>query len=277
VPDVIIVHYDQVESELLAKMALEAGFRAKTTTSAQTAREWLKIGDYLAVFSHRYIPIREQKELADLLWAGSPESIFVVFDLDPDVEYEIGEARLLGAEVATGPQAMSLLREIFEKLSQKRNLKSTDFRVLVVEDLDSPRYVISLYIEELGYSLVDGVASAKEAIRELEGDPEKYSCIVTDIRMPGMDGRQLIELVRNHPKLQHLPIVVLTAYGTSDALMDCLNAGASGFLVKPPKKADLLRELSSARRIAAKQASPRLASTDEVEMIRRILEERGLV
>ena len=275
-PDVIVLHYDQVESELVERLAVESGFRCKTTTSSATAQGWLKIGDFSAVLAHRQIPLREQKDLANLLWAGNPESTFAVFDLDPDNEFEAGESRLLGAEVVAGRSAMSGLVELFRRLHEKRSIKAADFRILVVEDLDSPRYVISLYIEEIGYSLVEGAASAKEALRELESDPSKFACIVTDIRMPEMDGTRLIEAIRNHPKLLHLPVIVLTAYGTSDALIDCLKAGASGFLVKPPKKMDLMRELGRARRIAAKQASPRLANPDEVELIRRILESRGL-
>lgn len=276
-PDVIIVHFDQIESEMIEKMAADAGFRSKITAAPQTAKEWIKISDFSAVFLHRYFPIKEQRELSSILWAGNPESTFVVFDLESGSEFEIGEARLLGAEVAAGPRAIAVLKEVFERLSQKRSLRSTDFRIMVVEDLDSPRYVISLYIENLGYSLVDGMSSAKEALEHLEGNPEKYSCVVTDIRMPGMDGKQLIDAIRRNAKLQHIPIIVLTAYGTTDALVGCLEAGASGFLVKPPKKADLMRELSRARRIAAKQANPRLANPDEVEMIRQILESRGLV
>ena len=126
-------------------------------------------------------------------------------------------------------------------------------------------------------SSVAGKRSAKEALAELENSPGEYSCIVTDIRMPVIDGHALIDLVRKNPKLEHIPIIALTAYGTVDCLIECLKAGASGFLVKPPKKDDLARELGRAYRIVRHHASPRLASTDEVELIRNILIERGWV
>lgn len=276
-PDILLLHFDPLENDLLQKLAEDNGFRVKVTASFNTAQEWIKISDFSAVLASMTITAREQRDLADLLWRGNPESTFVLFDLDPDHIVDPGEARLLGAEVAAGPGAMAHLKEIMARLPSRRSLSGNDFRILVVEDLDSPRYVICLLLEELGYAVVDGVESAKKAINELETNPQKYSCVLTDIRMPEVTGRDLIGMIRSNPKLQHLPVIVLTAYGTSDALIDCLEAGASGFLVKPPKRADLLRELSRARRIAADQASPRLADPGEVEAIRRILEGRGLV
>ena len=276
-PDVMVFHTDPIESEFIERIAADAGFRCKSTASSTVAREWIRMGEFSAIFVHREMSLRTQHEIAEALWAGNPESTFVVFDFDHDDKYDAGEARLLGAEVAAGKTAMQRIKDIFAALKQRRSVSADAFRVMVVEDLDSPRYVISLYVEEMGYPHVDGFGSALEALEALEGSPDKYHCVVTDIRMPVMDGRQLITRIRSHPKLLHLPVIVLTAYGTSDALIDCLNAGASGFLVKPPKKADFVRELARARRISAGQASPRLASPDEVETIRRILESKGLV
>ncbi len=276
-PDVMILSVDSTESDLLEKLCSDAGFRCKVTLSTKTAKEWLKISDFAAIFVQRNISLRDQRELANLLWTGIPEAPFVMFDLSSDEEFEVGEARLMGAEVAVGEDALDQVQKILQKLRREHPHKEDGFPILVVEDLDSPRYVISLFIEEIGYAHVDGAASAKEALDLLESDPEKYACMVTDIKMPVMDGKQLIEAVRSNPKFQQMPIIVLTAYGTSDALIGCLEAGASGFLVKPPKKSDLTRELSRARRIAAGHADPRLADPKDVEAIRRILESRGLV
>jgi FixJ family two-component response regulator len=129
----------------------------------------------------------------------------------------------------------------------------------------------------MGFDYVEGKRSVKEAIAALEGEPEKFSCIVTDIRMPEVSGQKLIEFVRNHEKLKHIPIIALTAYGTVDILVECLKAGASGFLVKPPRKPDLSRELGRALRITTRGACPRLASHDEAEVLREILIDRGMI
>src|SRR5690606_29971959 len=110
---------------------------------------------------------------------------------------------------------------------------------------------------------IKGVASAKEAITELTESPEGYHCVLTDVRMPEMTGRDLIEYMRGDQKLKTMPVIVLTAIGTIENLVDCLKAGASGFLVKPPKKDDILRELSRAFRIVAGGENPRLAEPEE--------------
>lgn len=57
----------------------------------------------------------------------------------------------------------------------------------------------------------------------------------------------------------------------------CRKHGVSGFLIKPPKKADLLRGLARARRINRQGIEPRLAKPDEVEELRDLLAEKGLV
>ena len=276
-PDILIVHSDKMECDFIERIAQENGFRAKTAYSIGAAEDWLRITEYAAVVATKNMSVREQKRLADLLWCANPEAPFVLFDFEPGSESETGEARLLGAELALGANAMGDLKRIFERLHSKKKTDTQNFGILVVEDLDSPRYIISLYVEELGFPVVEGAESAMKAMAELEANPGKYSCVITDIRMPEVTGKQLIEMIRANKKLQHLPIIVLTAYGTTDTLVDCLKAGASGFLVKPPKKADMMRELSRARRIVSNGADPRLASPDETEQLRGILAQKGLV
>ncbi|NDC38575.1 MAG: response regulator [Proteobacteria bacterium] len=135
--------------------------------------------------------------------------------------------------------------------------------------------MICSFVETMGFGQVQGCRSAKEALSLLTTDPSAYFCVITDMRMPDISGEQLIEQIRRHPKLLHLPVIVLTAYGSADNLLGCLRAGASGFLVKPPKRSDMARELGRAYRIALREGSPRLASPDEVEALRGVLEQRG--
>ena len=275
-PDILVVHSDKMECDFIDKLGREYGFRTKTAYSIQVAEDWLRMNEFAAAIVTKHLSVKEQKRLADLLWCSVPEAPFVIFDFEPGSEIETGEARLLGAEIALGADAMKELKRVFDMLSSKKRIDAQEFRILIVEDLDSPRYIISVYVEELGFPLVSGTDSAKKALAELESDPNRYSCIITDLRMPEMNGQELIEKIRENPKLLHLPIIVLTAWGTSDALVDCLKAGASGFLVKPPKKTDMRRELARARRIAVGAANPRLASPEEAEGLRTLLISKGL-
>ncbi|RIL07130.1 MAG: hypothetical protein DCC75_10270 [Proteobacteria bacterium] len=279
-PDVLILARDNKSCFDLEELARKHDFRVKVCMDRATAADWLKTRMFDLLLVDSSVPLYEQQELAGLLWQADPVAQMISFNLDAGAKINLGEARLFGAELAVGEKALPVITSALEQIKRdsdaKQRFKSEDFRIMVVEDLDSPRDIICSFIETLGYPLVSGEHSASSAMKELESDPGKYSCVITDIRMPEISGKELIEFIRLHSKLQGLPVIVLTAYGTGDCLVDCLKAGASGFLVKPPKKKDLLRELSRAIRIAAKRTSPRLASPDEADLMREILMQKGL-
>ena len=122
-----------------------------------------------------------------------------------------------------------------------------------------------------------GAGSGSEALQLLNADPDHFACLITDVRMPQMSGKELIETLRADPRYCHLPIIVLTAFGTTDCLLDCLRAGASGFMAKPPKKPDLQRELGRAERIYRQRLDPRLVPEGDFELFREMLEDKGML
>ena len=180
----------------------------------------------------------------------------------------------MGLKLFQVKKVLKRLETLLDSFARVR-AQTNSVSIMVVEDLESPRDIICAYVEGLGNYVVEGKASAKEAMQELETNPEKFSCILTDIRMPEIDGKEFLQFIRQHPALQHLPVIVLTAYGTMDTLVDCLKVGATGFLAKPPKKNDLLRELARAQRVNQGLASPRLATREEADELRNILADKG--
>jgi len=278
VPDALVVSRDTESTLQLEAVVRAAGLRVKSCLEIEVAEEWCKLRRFAAVIVDGTISVPEQQKIAGLLWDQNPVAPF--FSVTHTTEKSFGVRdqgeRLFGAETLGGPSAYEDLRQQLEVIAREREGgKLPPLSIMVVEDLDAPRDIICSYIENLGYAVAKDERSAAGALQHLESMPGTVSCIITDIRMPDMNGRQLIEVVRQHPKLQHLPIIVLTAYGTADMLIDCLKAGASGFLTKPPKKGDLVRELARAQRIIHRQKSPRLASSDEADALREILAERG--
>lgn len=280
-PDLLLVCRDNKSCFELEELGKARGFRVKYTFECSTAEEWLKTHPFDVVFVDVRVPIEKQQEIAARLWQANALAPFVVFDLEPDSDLTMREARLFGAEVARGVDAKDSLAQSLERYVKsegaRKNIQAADVGVMVVEDLDSPRDIICMFIESLGYPKVKGFSSAKEALAELKANPKEYSCVVTDIRMPEMSGKDLIDFVRSSAELQQLPVVVLTAYGTVDTLIDCLRAGATGFLIKPPRKNDLKWELARALRILAHKFNPRLASADEVESMRDLLIDKGFM
>lgn len=90
--------------------------------------------------------------------------------------------------------------------------------------------------------------------------------VVTDLKMPGIDGFQLIARIRTTPAISDLPIVMLTGLGDRTLKRQALELGASDLLNKPVEEADLLARLESVLRLKAFQ--------DELKSQNEVLERR---
>lgn len=272
-PDLLLYSLDNESLFELEAAAKTAGFRVKTAIDYSSALDWLKLRAFDVLCISAAASLEEQQSLAGLLWKRELDAPFIVYDPEVKNENHLKRARLFGAELALGTNYIEKVSTVLKKAISATELKHRDFKVMVVEDLDSPRDIICLYVEKLGFSSVNGFRCVKDALSALRSGEEPYACIITDIRMPQVTGEELIKEVRADEKLKHLPIIVLTAYGTLDALTDCLKAGASGFLVKPPKKEQLMHELSRAMRIMKNNLDPRLAQPEEAKLIRDLISE----
>lgn len=110
-------------------------------------------------------------------------------------------------------------------------------KVLVVDDEQQILQMLRRHLELEGYE-VEGVehpARALERMRE-----ELYNIVITDIRMPGMSGPELIrELKSIHPLAN---ILVITGYSSMSYIVDCLASGALDYFTKPLLRMDLFLE-----------------------------------
>lgn len=271
----LLIEPDPSVAARIEGVAARHELRVKATADPKQAIEWMKLREFDAICATAAIPEAAQVELSAILWRSNPAAPFILF-AEGDSKINPRLVKLLGADLAVGAGGLARLDQLLKEVRPKADLTHTRFRVLVVEDLDAPRDIICTYLEGLGFPGAEGARSADEALQRLEQDPQCFNCIITDIRMPKISGDQFIGIVRRNAKLQHLPIIVLTAHGTTECLVDCLKAGASGFLVKPPKREDLVRELGRAVRIALRRESPRLATHEEADQLHQLLVERGM-
>ncbi len=99
-------------------------------------------------------------------------------------------------------------------------------RILVVEDEEKLRRVIQLELESGGYE-VDGAPTAEQALALAT----VADLIVTDLRLPGMDGLGLISEL--HARGIGVPVVVMTAHGSVETAVEAMKLGAADFLQKP--------------------------------------------
>ncbi len=125
-------------------------------------------------------------------------------------------------------------------------------RILVVDDDHDHLQVIGDILEESGFQ-VSRAASAEEALgRVKELDP---SLIITDFKMPGLDGVQLMERVRE--SMAEVDVIVMTGHEDMTSAVSAMKAGAFEYVVKPIRPGDLrdlvgrcLREQELARSLS---------------------------
>ena len=99
-------------------------------------------------------------------------------------------------------------------------------RILIVEDEDKLRRVLELQLRSADFE-VDQAATAEDALKVAD----RADLILTDLRLPGKDGLELVHLIRRQNT--RTPIVVMTAFGTVETAVNAMKAGAADFLLKP--------------------------------------------
>ena len=73
---------------------------------------------------------------------------------------------------------------------------------------------------------------------------EKFDLALLDLKMPGMDGKQVLEILKKEHK--HIEVIILTGHGSVDSAIDCTKLGAFGYLPKPYELEKLLETLQQA-------------------------------
>lgn len=100
--------------------------------------------------------------------------------------------------------------------------------VLLVDDEKGITVVLGAYITDLGY-VVDTALSGEEAIEKLQ--KKSYEVVVSDVRMPGMDGVALLKEIRK--QWPETAVIITTGHADVSIAVDCLRLGATDFITKP--------------------------------------------
>ncbi|HEX2197543.1 MAG TPA: response regulator [Burkholderiales bacterium] len=102
--------------------------------------------------------------------------------------------------------------------------------ILVVDDLPDKRLAFQVVLEELGQNLVMA-SSGAEALRELL--QRDFAVILLDVNMPDIDGIETAELIRQHGKTRHTPIIFVTAYADEMQTARGYQLGAVDYILSP--------------------------------------------
>jgi DNA-binding NtrC family response regulator len=136
-------------------------------------------------------------------------------------------------------------------------------RILVIDD-DA---VACEFLQEV--LMRDGyfVAAFTSALTALEQDLSEYDLLMSDIRMPGMDGLQFLSEV--HKKWPDLPVILMTAYGSLETTMEALSLGAWDYISKPFSPDDcrvLVKKVLEVRELRQKRMSLQPEAAEEAKL-----------
>src|SRR3954466_5362748 len=113
--------------------------------------------------------------------------------------------------------------------------------ILVVDDEEPIRQMLTEVLSGHGY-VVRAASDGEEALKELA--VHDYDAVVTDVRMPRMDGLSLVRAIQQ--TAPDAPVIVMSAYGSHDLALEAMKAGAYDYLGKPFRPDEVLLILRKA-------------------------------
>ncbi|PCH97894.1 MAG: two-component system response regulator [Gammaproteobacteria bacterium] len=104
-------------------------------------------------------------------------------------------------------------------------------KILVVDDMLSMRKVMITMLRSLGPHSLDEAENGIEALKKLKA--QDFDLLITDLHMPNLDGKQLLEKVRNDDRLAELPVLMVSCEDDKKQITELISAKVTGFIVKP--------------------------------------------
>lgn len=119
-------------------------------------------------------------------------------------------------------------------------------RILLADDDKFIMAVMSEFLQLAGYAVTEAADGA--AAWELLAGGTEFDLLITDRRMPNMDGLQLAMMVRGDARLFRLPVIILTGAAAQGDIAEGVSAGQFCYLAKPVEEEELLAAVHSALR-----------------------------
>jgi len=129
-------------------------------------------------------------------------------------------------------------------------------KILLVDDVDLFLQLERSYLEGCGYDLVTA-SSGEETLQRLERIAPDV--VLLDYYLPGINGDEVCRTIRNNPRWEKLPILMVTAAGKTDEVKNCIDAGCDDYISKPVNKNELRDKIERLLGLVKRRSSDRVA------------------
>jgi len=150
-------------------------------------------------------------------------------------------------------------------------------RIAIVDDSDTSRMLLSGILRSVGYADMIMAKSANEGIEALEASCDEngvsdVDLVLMDINMPGISGISATHMLKKHPALCDIPVIIVTVSDEMHTLERAFEAGAADFINKPVNSVEMLVRVRSALKLKL-EMDQRKARERELEALMRKLQE----
>jgi DNA-binding response OmpR family regulator len=138
--------------------------------------------------------------------------------------------------------------------------------ILIVDDEPSALVLLEMILKRDNYA-VRKATTGREAVRLLDReDEQECDLIITDIRMPEMDGRQLVTQLRASPRTSSIPVIMCTSMSDRATVIALVGQGVRDYIVKPVTATTLLLKVRSVLETQAPVMEPRHRTIQRLEI-----------
>ena len=106
-----------------------------------------------------------------------------------------------------------------------------NMKILIVDDFSTMRRIIRNLLRELGFTQTTEADDGSTALPIIKTGGIDF--LVTDWNMPGLNGLELLKIIRADPNTADLPVLMVTAESKRDQIIQAAQAGVNGYIVKP--------------------------------------------
>jgi EAL domain-containing protein (putative c-di-GMP-specific phosphodiesterase class I)/DNA-binding response OmpR family regulator len=106
-----------------------------------------------------------------------------------------------------------------------------DVHILVVDDDENNRFMLSQRLRQLGFQWITEVANGEAALAHVRRAP--VDLVLLDVMMPGIDGISVLQALRQEGRLSELPVLMVSAHDSLEIAARCIELGAEDYLTKP--------------------------------------------